>query len=338
MFKSVVYGHTKQREILRRIFLKDRIPHALLFSGVSGIGKRRAAYELINALFCEQNLKSKRQYESCGRCKNCLLLKSMNFPDFREINCMDRSQVNAESIRELLYSLNLNAFLSGRRIVLLDNAENLSLQAANILLKSLEEPRPDTHFILISANPYLLPATLLSRCRIMHFNTLSHFDLLQIIQGNAELKELSLALSAKNISPSDISFLSQGSVENLQSLVAKADEWNKFKHSLISIFSGDLATALSFADLLAKDKEFLRPNIRLLQGLCRTLLSASVSDADFEVWSVTLTNLYIAERLIFERNLSAAYVLKYVFLTLARSDKQAAFTALDDSVNMLSTI
>lgn len=320
MKPQTITGHQSQRSLLKKLFEKDKLPHALLFSGPAGVGKRQVAYEL--AL---QVSKSRDIYS----------LLNAN-PDFKEIDCSDRANVNAESIRELLYSLNLNSFLSGKRIVLLNNAEFLPVQSANILLKSLEEPRKDTHFILVSANPYRLPYTLLSRCQIIHFNILNAKEIDQIISSNPEFENCIQLIRDKNIKLQELSNYSQGSFENLTALINNFDSWLDMREKVSLINSGDVSSACDLSDSLAKDKDNLRLKLRLLTAIIRQQMQNSKSNEEFERIAATLTGLTIADRLIFERNLSAGYVLNYIMGGLASGHNPASFTALDESVTMLS--
>ena len=339
MKATTIVGHKNQRTLLERLFLKDRLPHALLFSGPGGIGKRQTAYELAAAIYCEKNSGANSSYKACGKCKNCMLFASDNIPDFKEIDCLERTNVNAENIRELLYSLNLNSFFSGKRIVILNNAEFLPVQSANILLKSLEEPRKDTHFILISANPYRLPQTLLSRCQIMHFNVLSPAEIDVIFnqnKNNLDLSEALKAFSGKDISLGEIAKYSQGSFENLTGLISNIDSWLEIRQAVANICAGDLSSAAQLSEKLSKDKDNLRNHLKILTALVRTQMVNSKNNLDFERLAVSLTNLTLAERLIFERNLSASYVLNFILIGLASRENSASFTAMDESVTMLA--
>lgn len=323
-------SHSQQRALLKKLSVKNKLPHAILLAGPSGIGKRQAAHELVAILVCEDKGAVAR-YQECGKCKSCSLFKSGNLPDYREIECRDRQAANAENIRELLYSLNLNAFLAGKRIVLFDNAESMSLQSANILLKSLEEPRKDTHFILVTSNPYRLPATLVSRCQLIHFNVLSPAEIKEVIAASAEMQ----SALGNEISVAELSELCNGSFEDLHLIIENAELWREMKEGLMNAAKGDPAQALVLAEQLSKDKETLRAKLRVLQGLARQSLRSALSDRLLgEKWGVFLTHLTLAERLIFERNLSAAYVLNYILITLTEGAE--SFTALDESVTLLA--
>jgi replication-associated recombination protein RarA len=315
-----ITGHEIQRSLLQRLLIKDKLPHALLFSGPAGVGKRQVAYELAMEIFKSKDLNS---------------LLNAN-PDFREIDCSDRAAVNAENTRELLYSLNLNAFLSGKRVVLLNNAEFLPLQSANILLKTLEEPRKDTHFILISANPYRLPHTLLSRCQIIHFNVLSAGEIDKVIKSNPGFEPCLNIMSEKNITLKELSNYSQGSFENITALVNNFEVWLDMRIQFSKIMTGDISVAAGLSETLSKDKENLRGSLRLLTALVRHEMHEASSNPAFERLATALTALTLADRLIFERNLSASYVLNYILINLAVKDNSFSFTALDESVTMLA--
>jgi len=142
---------------------QQRIPQALMISGPKGLGKQQLAYKFANALICEQ---SSIDHQSCGHCKSCQLFKSKNHPDFNVIEPEEAGKkISINPIRELISFLSLTSVFSAYRIVIINNADQLTHAAANSFLKCLEEPSERTVIILITDNPALLPATIISRCQ-----------------------------------------------------------------------------------------------------------------------------------------------------------------------------
>ena len=129
-----IVGHVAQRGMLERLVRTNRLPSTMLFAGVAGIGKKLVAQELIRTLFC---LEAAPPYGGCGSCKHCRQAATGNLPDSLAVNCSDKEAFDIEQLRELMHTLGLRPFLGGVRTVILEDAEQLSIQASNLLLKSL---------------------------------------------------------------------------------------------------------------------------------------------------------------------------------------------------------
>lgn len=157
-----------------------RLPHALLLCGRPGIGKRHFAHMLGQGLLCRTPLE---QGIACGECSACMLLAAGTHPDLRvceiEVNektNKERTAITVDQVRELLDYLTLTTHYDGARIVIVDPADRMNPNAANALLKTLEEPPPGTLLILVSARPAALPGTILSRCQRVMFQPLLKND------------------------------------------------------------------------------------------------------------------------------------------------------------------
>jgi DNA polymerase-3 subunit delta' len=162
-------------------------PAALLLAGPNGVGKGQFATHLVRALLCPE---PKPDGQACGQCRSCRLYEAGNHPDFRRLqdSASDEEEgasveedgdkgrssrasrwIRVDQVRELGDFLALRAHLAFRRAVLIQPADRLHGSAANALLKTLEEPPSQTHFILVTDNPMRLPATVLSRCMRLQF-------------------------------------------------------------------------------------------------------------------------------------------------------------------------
>jgi DNA polymerase-3 subunit delta' len=143
-----------------------RLAHAVLLSGPRGLGKRELALREAATLLCLEGARP-----GCGRCRSCELMASGAHPDFRlvtfELNDKGqlRKEIVVDQIRELIASLQLTHSLSARKVAVIHPAESLNRNAANALLKTLEEPAGDAVLLLVSNNDAGLPATVRSRCQ-----------------------------------------------------------------------------------------------------------------------------------------------------------------------------
>jgi DNA polymerase III subunit delta' len=323
-FKSSLIGHQPQRESIRRLFEKGKFPSTVLFAGPAGIGKKLVALEVARSLLCENGM-----FSGCGKCKACRLVDAGNFPDFYLIECADRERWNVEQIKELLYSLNLTSCFSRGRVIVFNDAEFLHIASANALLKSLEEPRANTWFILVSANPSKLPPTVLSRSQTWFFNPLAHEEVQHII---AELKD---EIEGLPLSLDELVVLADGAPGSITAIKDHSLEWMDLKVTMSAIHGGDARRAVSFASEISKDKEDLRERLTLLRIYARHRMYETPQDS---LWALCVTNLIAAERLIFERNLNAQYVLSNVLLNLVSSADLNSFTTLTNSAKLLERI
>lgn len=150
-----------QGAIWQQLAGRPRHAHAYLLHGPSGIGKRALAERLMARLLCQ----SPAGLEACGQCKACLLLAANTHPDAFVLEPEEADKaIRVDQVRELVGFVVQTAQLGGRKVVLLEPAEAMNLNASNALLKSLEEPSGDTVLLLISHQPSRLLPTIKSRC------------------------------------------------------------------------------------------------------------------------------------------------------------------------------
>ena len=173
---SVYPWHQAQwRDLLQR---KAALPHALLLRGREGIGKLDFARKLAQSLACE---KPAADGAACGACQSCRWFAAGGHPDYREIvpealrpaeaegtatnERKPSQQIPVDEVRNLHDFINLTAHQSRGKTIVFCPAETLNPNAANALLKSLEEPPPATRFMLVAHRPSYLAATIVSRCQ-----------------------------------------------------------------------------------------------------------------------------------------------------------------------------
>jgi DNA polymerase-3 subunit delta' len=151
-----------------RLITRDmgRLPHALLLHGPAGLAKTAFALRLAQSLVC-QNPGPERQ--ACGRCRGCELFAAGTHPDaYTVFPEEDRRQITVDQVRSLIGFLLLKPHAAPRRVVIVSPAEAMNINAANSLLKVLEEP-PGGILLLVSSAPTRLAATVRSRCAKIEF-------------------------------------------------------------------------------------------------------------------------------------------------------------------------
>ncbi|AIF53868.1 DNA polymerase III subunit delta' [Pelosinus sp. UFO1] len=170
-----IIGHKDQVAILRHMEKSKRMPHAVLLAGPAGIGKSMVARVLATALLC--NNEGERP---CGKCPSCLQMSYDSHPDFLSI-VPDGVTIKIEQIRNLQHEVSLAPYISQRKVCIIDNAQLMTTQATNSLLKVLEDPPGEIIFILTTASKDMMLTTILSRCMVISFQPLMDDELVQAL-------------------------------------------------------------------------------------------------------------------------------------------------------------
>jgi DNA polymerase-3 subunit delta' len=154
---------------LNQARLQERLPHALLIIGQQGCGKRLLADQLAFALLCER---PDNEGQRCGECAACGWLRAGTHPDLLSLGPEeDGKAIKVDQIRALCTELSMKSHAGRYKVAMIEPAEAMNVNAANSLLKTLEEPTDSTLLILLSASPGRLPATIRSRCQRIQIAT-----------------------------------------------------------------------------------------------------------------------------------------------------------------------
>jgi len=150
---------------------RNAMPHALLLCGPEGLGKRDFMRRFVRGLLCGQAADG----EACGQCRSCLLLSAGTHPDVVALSYgvrkdgVQRSEIVVDQIRDLSARLAMASQFGGWQVASIDPADAMNAAAANALLKTLEEPSPNTLLLLVADAPWRLPQTIRSRCQRIEF-------------------------------------------------------------------------------------------------------------------------------------------------------------------------
>ena len=165
MSQKIYPWFSQQWEYLTRLIKSETLPHALLLAGPEGIGKHQFARMMVATLLCKHPTD---HFLACGKCKHCHLLEAHTYPDFAHVTLEENENtISVDMIREMISKLFLTRHFENYKVALIETAEAMSVNAANAILKTLEEPPEYTLLILVSSHPQSLPATIRSRCQLI---------------------------------------------------------------------------------------------------------------------------------------------------------------------------
>lgn len=183
------------RRRLAAYLASGRLPQGLLISGAAGVGKAALADEFARRLLCG----APEPDRACGVCSACRLAEAGNHPDYLRVEPEETGKrITVDAVRKLIDKLSLKPQYGASRVVLIRPAHAMNAAAANSLLKTLEEPDPQTLFILVSEQPSQLPATVLSRCQRLEIGLPERGEALHWLagQGIGEHAEALLAMAS----------------------------------------------------------------------------------------------------------------------------------------------
>ena len=255
------------------------IPHALLFTGPSGTGRLEAALRLAKALNCLEPPPASTSPNAltdaiCHQCRSCRKIESGNHPDIHAI-APDGTHIKIAQIRELCDTLLAKPLEARHRLIVIQDADRMNVQAANALLKVLEEPPMGTIFVLLALQPSELLPTIVSRCQVVRFTPLARETVAHALMTEHSLQEpVALALAAHcdaNLQKALAIVQSKRGIEGWLS----ARNW--LYENLPLPGRGDAAHALAFAEVLAKDRETALSGLDLLGHLLHDMLLVAIN-------------------------------------------------------------
>jgi DNA polymerase-3 subunit delta' len=250
-----VRGHDRIRAILSRALERDRLPPALLFAGPDGVGKKVLALAVAQAALCERAPAA----EACGECRACRKVTAAlrperleelrgeadrhpdedvwrNFrlhPDLvlaegwwltRTGRPRTEPEIRVDQVRDLIGEIAGAPYEARRRVFVIDDAQTMNEAAQNALLKSLEEPPPRSHVILVSGAPLGLRQTIRSRCQLLRFGPLSRAAVASFLveRGGVSEEEAGLRAALAGGSPGS-------------ALVFESDEYSRMREALVAL-------------------------------------------------------------------------------------------------------
>ena len=237
MFENIV-GNNEIKDMLAKSVKQSTILNSYLFIGMDGIGKKMIAFEFAKMLLCT----GEEKY--CNKCKSCIEFDTNNNPDFLCIE-PDGNSIKIEQIRYLQKKIQEKPIISDKKVYIINDANLMTVEAQNCLLKTLEEPPEFAIIVLIGNNENSFLATIKSRCVILHF---------QLLDNKVIRKFLEERYDVKNISDNILDTF-QGSIGKAILIKDKQEEYQKIQDMIENLDKKDLIDIIKLAEPLYKAKE-----------------------------------------------------------------------------------
>ncbi len=236
---------------------QNRVGHSYLFSGPQAIGKKTLALAFAQALICETG-------QACGACPSCLKMLHGTHPDIHLV-ATEAQFIRIDVIRGIQDQMTFKPLEGRKRIFIIDDADKMNEQAANALLKTLEEPSANNILVLVTTRPYWLPQTILSRCRHVRFNPLPAETVIRFLTEQRQMDASRAQILAA---------LSGGSIGEALSL--NSEDMTAYRARLGLLLTtagqGDPLSLLALASFLGQDKKEIRQGLKILNTYFRDAL------------------------------------------------------------------
>ena len=260
-------AHQKAHQWLHCMLENDSIPHALIFSGIKGVGKQTMARAFAMTLNCYVPHNG-----PCGKCRPCRKILSGNHPDYHHI-IPQGPLIKIERIRELINILSMKPYEATIRVIIIAEAQTMNPEAGNALLKLLEEPPDKTIFILTVMEESDLLSTIISRCQSIRFSPVPANLMTSMLVSKYQINPDKAALIAS---------LAQGSYLKAFQL-AESSEWLTRRNWLLAMLPGlgilqdsnlrmETLSLISAEQLAGLSKEILGEVLEILKTWLRDLV------------------------------------------------------------------
>lgn len=234
---NALIGNHSQKELLTNMIQVGKISHSYLFIGPSGVGKTLFAKEFAKMLLCLN------QDKPCQTCKSCLEFENENHPDFYLLSA--ETSIKIEQVRQMQSKILEKPIISNRKVYVIKDADTMTKEAQNCLLKTLEEPPNYVTIILIGANESMFLTTIKSRCTKIAFQGIPDEELLAFLKTQQGFE---------TILPSMVP-LYGGSIEVANRIQHKKDLYEEVAKVFSNIESFTILDVLNKLDCMYKNKE-----------------------------------------------------------------------------------
>ena len=258
MFENII-GNKKNKEILEKAIEINKTSHSYIFCGTEGIGKKLIAKELAKEILCLEKNK-----DNCN-CKSCIEFDSDNNPDFQLIESLD-GKIKIEQIRQMQRKVAEKPIISNNKVYIIDDADTMTAEAQNCLLKTLEEPPEYVTIILICTNEGNLLSTIKSRCTRMQFEPIKDEEIKEYVKTKLPDEQISEKLIE----------LAQGSIGKAIKLNEKKDIYENIENILVSMQCRDLIDIVQMSEVIYKSKEEIKSILEYINVLLMKLSKQNI--------------------------------------------------------------
>ena len=204
-----IAGHDHLKQLIARAAVRGTLPPSLIFAGPAGVGKAMMALALAQFLNCL----APAEEDACGECASCRRIVRGVHADVLRIEPGDTGSIKIDQIREAIERAAYRPFEGRRRVVIIDHAEQMVVNAQDAILKTLEEPPNASTFILVTDTPDTLLPTIRSRCQRLRFGRLSPGDVAEVLIARHEYAEAD-AHAAASLSDGSVGRALEGGSED----------------------------------------------------------------------------------------------------------------------------
>lgn len=236
MFENII-GNEKIRKELKKTIENNKILHSYMFIGNEGIGKKLIAKEFAKNILCQEK-------NGCNKCKSCIEFINNNNPDFYILESEERN-MKIEQIRYIQKKVQEKPIISNKKIYIIDNADTMTKEAQNCLLKTLEEPPEFVIIILIGKNEDAFLSTIKSRCMIMHFNEIEDEKISQYLKERFGMNNINSTMLRTF----------EGSIGKAIKLKDKIETYNQIDNIIYSLENKDIIDIINLSNIIYKSKE-----------------------------------------------------------------------------------
>lgn len=258
MFENII-GNKRNKEILEKAIEINKTSHSYIFCGTEGIGKKIIAKELAKKILC-----LKEKANDCN-CKSCIEFDSDNNPDFQLIESVD-GKIKIEQIRQMQRKVAEKPIISNNKVYIIDNADTMTIEAQNCLLKTLEEPPEYITIILICTNEGNLLSTIKSRCTRMQFEPIKDEEIKEYVKTKLPDEQISEKLIE----------LAQGGIGKAIKLNEKKDIYENIENILVSMQCRDLIDIVQMSEVIYKSKEEIKSILEYINVLLMKLSNQNI--------------------------------------------------------------
>lgn len=262
-FKNLLGNDKIKRELLDVVH-SGNVSHSYIFVGEEGLGKCLFALDFAKLILCMSENKLE-----CNNCESCVKFSSQNHPDFIKVE-PDGNSIKIAQMREMQENIYQKPIVSSKKVFIINNAEKMTQEAQNSLLKTLEEPPSYIVIILIVSNENLLLNTIKSRCLKLNFQNIEKTEILKYLESN----NLSQEFTDNMIN------LCNGSIGKLEKISQNIELYRNVENIIINILNArydSVMDAINDSEILYKSKEKITSMLEYMEVIAYTYIQKNIS-------------------------------------------------------------